>query len=71
MNLFIYNNRIISAIEMHPIVGLGTPLWAARTPYGRGPDPILGVWLVHVAVLDQPWGSGLHIQGSGALPWGS
>jgi hypothetical protein len=25
--------------------------------------------VLHVAVLDQPWRSRLHIQGSGALPW--
>jgi hypothetical protein len=37
----------------------------------EGPDPILGVRLAHVAVLDQPWGSGLHIQRFGALPLGS
>jgi hypothetical protein len=24
-----------------------------------------------VAVLNQPWRSGLHIQGADALPWGS
>jgi hypothetical protein len=30
----------------------GTPLWAARIPYG-GPDPILGVRFAHVEVLGQ------------------
>jgi hypothetical protein len=40
-------------------------------PHTGGPDPILGVWLAHVAVLNQPWRSRLHIQGSNALPWGS
>jgi hypothetical protein len=50
---------------------LGTPLRVARTPYGGGPDPIPGVRLAHVEVLDQPWRSGLYIQGSSALPWGS
>jgi hypothetical protein len=40
-------------------------------PIQEGPDPIPGVRLAHVAVLDQPWRSGLHIQGSDALPWGS
>jgi hypothetical protein len=50
-----------------------TPFWVARTPYGGGggPDPIPGVRLVHVEVLDQPWRSRLYIQGSGTLPWGS
>jgi hypothetical protein len=38
---------------------------------GGGPDPILGVRLTHVEVLDQLWRSGLYIQGSDALPWGS
>jgi hypothetical protein len=36
-----------------------------------GLDPIPGVRLAHVEVRDQPWGSGLYIRGSGALPWGS
>jgi hypothetical protein len=49
---------------------LGTPLWTARTPYRGGPDPIPGVRLAHVEVLDQPWRFGLYIQGSGALLWG-
>jgi hypothetical protein len=40
-------------------------------PHTGGSDPILGVRLAHMAVLNQPWRSGLHIQGSGALPWGS
>jgi hypothetical protein len=40
-------------------------------PHTGGPDLIPGVWLVHVEVLDQPWRSGLYIQGSGALPWWS
>jgi hypothetical protein len=38
-------------------------------PPRGGLDPILGVRLAHVEVLDQPWRSGL--QGSSALPWGS
>jgi hypothetical protein len=38
---------------------------------GGGPDPILVVRLAHVEVLDQPWRSGLYIQGSDTLPWGS
>ena len=39
-------------------------------PIRGGPDPIPGVQLAHVEVRDQPWGSGLYIRGSGALPWG-
>jgi hypothetical protein len=39
-------------------------------PIVGGLDPIPGVWLAHMEVLDQPWRSGLYIQGSGALPWG-
>jgi hypothetical protein len=53
-------------------------LWVAWTHTGggsgshsRGPAPIPGVRLTHVEVLDQPWGSGLYIQGSGALSWWS
>jgi hypothetical protein len=38
---------------------------------GGGLNPIPGVRLAHVEVLDQPWRSGLYIQGSGTLPWGS
>jgi hypothetical protein len=38
---------------------------------GGGPDPIPGVRLAHVEARDQPWGSGLYIRGSDALPWGS
>jgi hypothetical protein len=58
----------------------GTSMFCPRTlgpHYGRpgphtgGPDPILGVWLAHVEVLDQSWRSGLYIQGSDTLPWGS
>ena len=36
-----------------------------------GPDPILGVRLAHVEVLDQPRRSGLYIKGYDTLPWGS
>jgi hypothetical protein len=40
----------------------------ARTPYGvGGPDPIPGVRLAHMEVLDQSWRSGLYIQGSGLI----
>jgi hypothetical protein len=44
-------------------VGGPDPIWG-------GPDPIPGVWLAHMEILDQPWRSGLYIQGSGTLPWG-
>jgi hypothetical protein len=47
---------------------LGTPLWAAWTPYGG--DPILGVRLAYVEVQDQPWGSELYTRGSGTNPRG-
>jgi hypothetical protein len=62
---------------------LGTSLWVARTPYGgggsgshsRGPactsgglGPASEVRTVIPGVRDQPWGSELYIQGSGALP---
>jgi hypothetical protein len=40
-------------------------------PHRGGPNPIPGVRLAHVEVLDQPWRSGLYIQESGTLPWGS
>jgi hypothetical protein len=36
-------------------------------PIRRGPDPIPGVRLAHVEVRDQPWGSGLYIQGSDTI----
>jgi hypothetical protein len=40
-------------------------------PTQRGPEPILGVWLVPVEVLDLTRRSDLYIQGSGTFPWGS
>jgi hypothetical protein len=40
-------------------------------PHTVGPNPIPGVRLTHVEVLDQPWRSRLYIQGSDTLPWGS
>jgi hypothetical protein len=58
--------RVCSALEpLDPIVGVPDPI------RGGGPDAILGVWLAHVEVLDQSWRSGLYIQGSDTLPWGS
>jgi hypothetical protein len=48
----------------------GTPLWRPG-PHTGGPDPILGVRLEHVEVLDQTWRPGPYIQGSDNLPWGS
>jgi hypothetical protein len=60
---------------------LRTPAWALSkvlrphcgwsVPHTGGLDPILGVWSVHVGVLDQSWRSGPYIQGSSTLPWGS
>jgi hypothetical protein len=47
------------------------PHYGRPGPLIGGSDPIPGVRLAHVEVRDQPWGSRLHIQGSGALPWGS
>jgi hypothetical protein len=47
------------------------PILGPWDPIAGGPDPILGVRLTHVEVLDQLWRSGLYIQGSDALPWGS
>jgi hypothetical protein len=40
-------------------------------PTQRGPEPILGVRFAPVEVPDLSRRSGLHIQGSGTLPWGS
>jgi hypothetical protein len=40
-------------------------------PHMGGPDPIPGVRLAHVEVLDQPWRSRLYIKGSSTLSWGS
>jgi hypothetical protein len=53
------------------VLGPWDPIMRGLDPIREGPDPIPGVWLAHVAVLDQHWRSELHIQGSGALPWGS
>jgi hypothetical protein len=50
---------------------LGPPCGRPRPHTGGGPDPILGVRLAHTEIRDQPWGSGLYIRGSDALPWGS
>jgi hypothetical protein len=47
------------------------PHYGRPGPIRGGPDPIPGVRLAHVAVLDQPRRFGLHIQGSDTLPWGS
>jgi hypothetical protein len=40
-------------------------------PIQGGPNPIPGVWFVHVEVLDQTWRPGPYIQGFGTFPWGS
>jgi hypothetical protein len=58
--------RVCSVLEpWDPIVGGPDPIREG------GPDPILGVRLAHVEVLDQSWRSGLYIQGFDTLPWGS
>jgi hypothetical protein len=57
--------RVCSVLEpWDPIVG-------GPYPIRGGSDPIPGVWLAHVEILDQSWRSGLYIQGPGTLPWGS
>jgi hypothetical protein len=53
------------------VPGPWDPIVGGPDPIREGPDPIPGVRLAYVAVLDQPWRSGLYIQGSGALLWGS
>jgi hypothetical protein len=53
------------------VLGPWDPIVGGPDPIREGLDPIPGVRLAHVAVLDQPWRSGLHIQGFDALPWGS
>jgi hypothetical protein len=40
-------------------------------PTHRGPEPVPGVRVVPVEVLDLTWRSGLHAQGSDTFPWGS
>jgi hypothetical protein len=61
----LFKARLCSVLEpWDPIVG-------GLDPIRGGPDPIPGVRLAHVEVLDQPRRSGLYIQGSGTLPWGS
>jgi hypothetical protein len=40
-------------------------------PIRGGLDPIPGVQLAHMVVLDQSWRSRLYIQGPDTLPWGS
>jgi hypothetical protein len=77
--------RVWTRVSTGPRLGLvpGSSMFCPRTwgPHcgragpppggGGGTDPILGVRLAHVEVLDQPWRSGLFIKGSGALLWGS
>jgi hypothetical protein len=46
------------------------PTVSGPDPTQRGPEPVLGVRLVPVEVLDLTQGSGLYTQGSGAFPWG-
>jgi hypothetical protein len=40
-------------------------------PTQRGPEPIPGVQVALVGVLDLARRSGLHVQGSDTFPWGS
>jgi hypothetical protein len=47
------------------------PAMSSPDPTQRGPEPILGVRFASVEVPDLSRRSGLHIQGSGTLPWGS
>jgi hypothetical protein len=56
---------------VYSVLGPWDPIVGSLDPIREGSNPIPGVRLAHVEVLDQPWGSGLYIQGFGALPWGS
>jgi hypothetical protein len=47
------------------------PAVSGLDPTQRGPKPILGVRFAPVEVPNLSRRSGLHIQGSGTLPWGS
>jgi hypothetical protein len=47
------------------------PTVSGPDPTQRGPEPILGVRFAPVEVPDLSRRSGLHIQGSDTLPWGS
>jgi hypothetical protein len=47
------------------------PAVSGLDPTQRGPEPILGVWFVPVEVMYLTRRSGLYIQGSDTLPWGS
>jgi hypothetical protein len=47
------------------------PAVSGSDPTQRGPEPILGVRFAPVEVPDLSQRSGLHIQGSSTLPWGS
>jgi hypothetical protein len=47
------------------------PTVSGPDPTQRGPEPILGVQFAPVEVLDLTRRSGLYIQGSDTLPWGS
>jgi hypothetical protein len=56
---------------VYSVLGPWDPIVGGPNPIREGSDPIPGVRLAHVEVLDQPWGFGLYIQGSSALSWGS
>jgi hypothetical protein len=47
------------------------PAESGPDPTHRGPDPILGIRLAPSEVSNLSWRSGLYIQRSGTLPWGS
>jgi hypothetical protein len=66
-----YPARVLFKACVCSVLGPWDPIVGGLDSIREGPDPVPGVRLAHVAVLDRPWRSGLHIQGSGALPWGS
>ncbi len=61
----------LSKAWVYSILESRDPAVSGPNPTQRGPDPILGVRFALVEVLDLSRRSGLHIQGSGTLPWGS
>jgi hypothetical protein len=54
---------VLFKARAYSVLGPWDPIVGGSDPILGGPDPILGVWLAH-EVLDQPWRSGLYIQGS-------
>jgi hypothetical protein len=54
----LFKARVCSVLSpWDPIVGGSDPIPGG----GGGPNPIPGVRIAHVEVLDQPWRSGLYI----------